>query len=318
MDRRDASAGTLPNVTDFGFHDFINDPNFEQLIELIRGESADSLVKFCPNYDCEHMNGCLDDNQFGSSVGELFEFDPATATATATVSNPDSVIDSLPSIDGEMKGGEEMDGEDSSGNTTTTPTKGTKVDRSRTLISERRRRVRMKEKLYALRSLVPNITKMDKASIVGDAVLYVQQLQMQAKKLKAEIAGLESSLVLGAERYNGLVEIPKKIQVACSHHPMCGKIFQMDVFQVEERGFYVRLACNRGERVAVSLYKALESLTGFNIQSSNLATFSETFVLTFTLNVRECDESMNLPNLKLWLTGALLNQGFEFKTLPSS
>lgn len=125
-----------------------------------------------------------------------------------------------------------------------------------------------------------------------------------------------------------------------------GVDLQMDVFQVEERGFYVRLACNRGERVAVSLYKALESLTGFNIQSSNLATFSETFVLTFTLNVsfsfhfhfiviihhhhrinpsnvtkmqvRECDESMNLPNLKLWLTGALLNQGFEFKTLPSS
>lgn len=72
--------------------------------------------------------------------------------------------------------------------------------------------------------------QMDKASIVGDAVLYVQQLQIQAKKLKAEIAGLESSLVLGAERYNGLVEIPKKIQVARSHHPMGGKIFQVCKF----------------------------------------------------------------------------------------
>ena len=69
---------------------------------------------------------------------------------------------------------------------------------------------------------------MDKASIVGDAVLYVQQLQMQAKKLKAEIAGLESSMVLGGERYNnGLVENPKKIQVGRSHSPMCGKIFQV-------------------------------------------------------------------------------------------
>lgn len=35
---------------------------------------------------------------------------------------------------------------------------------------------------------------MDKASIIGDAVLYVQNLQGQAKKLKAEIAEFEASL----------------------------------------------------------------------------------------------------------------------------
>lgn len=35
--------------------------------------------------------------------------------------------------------------------------------------------------------------QMDKASIVGDAVLYVQELQKQAKKLRSEIAGLDSS-----------------------------------------------------------------------------------------------------------------------------
>lgn len=34
---------------------------------------------------------------------------------------------------------------------------------------------------------------MDKASIVGDAVIYVEDLQRQAKKLKAEIEGLMES-----------------------------------------------------------------------------------------------------------------------------
>uniref|UniRef100_A0A0E0GZT0 BHLH domain-containing protein n=1 Tax=Oryza nivara TaxID=4536 RepID=A0A0E0GZT0_ORYNI len=95
-------------------------------------------------------------------------------------------------------------------------------DRSKTIVSERKRRVRMKEKLYELRALVPNITKvrtqcliarvgvamaappcaiantslmiawqMDKASIIADAVVYVKDLQAHARKLKEEVAALE-------------------------------------------------------------------------------------------------------------------------------
>lgn len=61
--------------------------------------------------------------------------------------------------------------------------------------------------------------------------------------------------------------------------------FQLDVFQVEERGFYLRMVCKMGEGVAMSLYKVLESLTSFNIQSSNLASASDRFILTATINV---------------------------------
>lgn len=59
----------------------------------------------------------------------------------------------------------------------------------------------------------------------------------------------------------------------------------MDVFQAEERGFYLKLVSNKEEGVAVSLYKALESLTSFIVQISNLVTESERFILTFTSNV---------------------------------
>lgn len=63
----------------------------------------------------------------------------------------------------------------------------------------------------------------------------------------------------------------------------------MEMFQVEERGFYLRLVSNKEEGVAISLYRAMESLTSFNIRNSNLATESERFVFTFTLNVINLD-----------------------------
>jgi len=71
------------------------------------------------------------------------------------------------SLDGNAQACEEENhgqnsGEPNSSGTTSKP----KRDRSKTLVSERRRRSRMKEKLYELRSLVPNITKVSFFSIL--------------------------------------------------------------------------------------------------------------------------------------------------------
>lgn len=67
---------------------------------------------------------------------------------------------------------------------------------------------------------------MDKASIVADAVLYVQELQMLAKKLKAEIASLEASLT-GSERYEGYNRNPSKVQIASTNYPTYKKIMEV-------------------------------------------------------------------------------------------
>ncbi|KAL4332719.1 hypothetical protein GQ457_07G042350 [Hibiscus cannabinus] len=313
----------LPNQLEL--YDFIDDPDFDQFIDLIRGETEDAIA----GYDNGLMDGSfVGDRQIGAIPGDTFRFD----ASSTIVSDPNSVFDPLEGFYGEMfKDGEEYNDEEHSSATTTTTatattstttTKKARVDRSRTLISERRRRGRMKEKLYALRSLVPNITKMDKASIIGDAVSYVKDLQKQAKKLKAEIAGLEATMA-GSERYKESVDNPVRFGVARNKsHPISKEIMQLDMFQVEERGFYVRLICSKGEGVATSLYKALESLTNFKLQTSNLATASDRYVLTFTLNSRdgeqEQEQAMNLPNLKLWVSGALVNQGFEFTSPLSS
>lgn len=46
----------------------------------------------------------------------------------------------------------------------------TRRDRSKTLVAERKRRVRTKEKLYELRSLVPNITKVHLVNVIACSI----------------------------------------------------------------------------------------------------------------------------------------------------
>ncbi|KAL6204883.1 hypothetical protein ACLB2K_022150 [Fragaria x ananassa] len=311
-------------INDFEIQDFIDDANFDQFIDLIRGENEDPAAA---HFDCDLLSGsCFVDNQCVQITPDSGFF--GFGHNTTGISDAAPFLTTLPHFDGEMNniGREEENDADSCGTTTTTTTNTTgtttkkpKVDRSRTLVSERKRRGRMKEKLYALRSLVPNITKMDKASIVGDAVAYVQDLQKHAKKLEVEITGLEESIEGsgGKQVRSSMQNSIKNKFVADNYHLTPKGIIQIDVSQVEEKGFYVKVGCNKGVGVATSLYKAIESLTSFNVLSSNLNTInSGRFEITLILDVKESQqEIINLPNnLKLWVTGAFLNQGFELAT----
>ncbi|KAI3819399.1 hypothetical protein L1987_13233 [Smallanthus sonchifolius] len=54
--------------------------------------------------------------------------------------------------------------------------------------AERQRREKLNQRFYALRAVVPNISKMDKASLLGDAISYITDLQSKISILEAEKA----------------------------------------------------------------------------------------------------------------------------------
>ncbi|XP_076919992.1 transcription factor FER-LIKE IRON DEFICIENCY-INDUCED TRANSCRIPTION FACTOR-like [Bidens hawaiensis] len=307
------------NLNMFQPPEFIPETDFETLISAIRGETTDPIQNFCSDhYQCNHFtNTCTDlpplplyshhDAVLASGAGaDLGGYDMMTDPNPGLIWNHE--MEDIKVNEVFCDDSSEMANNDKQEATGQKTRGGAKGDRARTLISEGKRRNGMKEKLYELRSLVPNITKMDKASIVGDAALYIQDLQTESRNLRAEIATLETTKNLKMTS----TETSKKVHVSDA----LKKITKLDMFQVEERGYYVRLTCNKGRGVAVSLHRALESITSFQVQNSNVSTVGDEFVLTFTLNVTVCRFDINMPNFKLWLSSAFINQGFEFNTFP--
>ncbi|KAJ0612199.1 putative transcription factor bHLH family [Helianthus annuus] len=143
--------------------DFMPEPDFETLIQGVT-----AVESFCLDYEGDH---------FASSCSQLLFNDHNDSVVGAGtgigVMDPNSGLIWNQEME-DVKVSDVFGDDDSSETATTgkleTPKGSAKGDRTRTLISERKRRSGMKEKLYALRALVPNITKVSKQLWVSNYI----------------------------------------------------------------------------------------------------------------------------------------------------
>lgn len=107
---------------------------------------------------------------------------------------------------------------------------------------ERRRREKLNDRFVALRSLVPFVTKMDKASILGDTIEYLKQLRRRIKELEARVRFFEAEKNgdrrgkrIGGARAEkvevSIIENDALVEIQCLHK----EGLLMDVMQVLEK-----------------------------------------------------------------------------------
>lgn len=69
--------------------------------------------------------------------------------------------------------------------------------------AERQRREKMNQRFYALRAVVPNVSRMDKASLLADATAYIEDLRSKVQSLEIERKKLLGKLDKGVAERSG-------------------------------------------------------------------------------------------------------------------
>uniref|UniRef100_A0A7N0ZR84 Uncharacterized protein n=2 Tax=Kalanchoe fedtschenkoi TaxID=63787 RepID=A0A7N0ZR84_KALFE len=146
---------------------------------------------------------------------------------------------------------------------------------SKNLEAERRRRKKLNERLYKLRALVPIISKLDKASILVDAIDYVKQLKKQVEELRKELEQ-ESDNKGDQTPADSVSEFvaPNTRNVAkpMGHEKVQQMEPQVEVTPVDGSKFFIRVFCEQKPGGFVRLLEALSSL-GLEVTNVNVTSY---------------------------------------------
>lgn len=129
--------------------------------------------------------------------------------------------------------------------------------------AERQRREKLNQRFYALRAVVPNVSKMDKASLLGDAISYINQIKSELQELKSSKSEVDKQLDAAKKEIEVLSnnplppQPPQDIEAKSSRN-----LTDLEIVDVKIMGWdaMIRIQCSDNNHPAARLMNALQEL----------------------------------------------------------
>ncbi|KAK9000151.1 hypothetical protein V6N11_080657 [Hibiscus sabdariffa] len=139
------------------------------------------------------------------------------------------------------------------------------------IMAERKRREKLSQRFIALSSVVPGLKKMDKASVLGDAIKYLKQLQEKVKILEEQTRKKSMESVVFVKKS----QLSADIHDFCSDQNLSGP-FDEPLPEIEARfcdqSVLIRIHCEKRKGLAEKIMSEIEKCH-LTVINSNVMTF---------------------------------------------
>lgn len=160
--------------------------------------------------------------------------------------------------------------------------------------AERMRREKLNQRFYALRAVVPNVSKMDKASLLGDAISYINELRSKLQDLETDKERLEFQLESLKEESEAEPSrtLPPRLAATTEHElkmmnengRSAGVEIEVKLLGVEAM---IRIQCQRKNHPAARLMATLKDLD-LELYYASVSVVRDLMILQATVKMSSC------------------------------